>query len=527
MVALISRRFPPSSAPFWTLVFIFILISSTSMPYCVKDCNRKFANDAALSRHCKACPVLKNVRQRSQEIRRDKGIGGLVQDTTTLVTRKERLQVSDIVFCDIILDLQILQAHLIGTAPDTRCRSTSAAMQVDEGVTAFESSDSLSNSSTITESNTSCTFLDPPMDCDTPDATPLPLPPTPPLLTRSGRPQRDYRLPKRFQDNLPEPPAPVPNLPSDPISEPHPVRRVILIVRDRLVTAINSFGIWRDYPERPSVDPDALLTIEDLSNSNHHDDTYKSGTHPSESSPDSHPSYWPFSNATIHTVMQWMNNGQTMKSEAETTKFVHNVILSPTFDPADLAGFDAHREHQRLDQALLQESALRSQFTESSVNILVPSGESNVNGKTFTVPGLLHRKLTSVIREAFEGPLAHLYHYSPFKLFQKSPISGMEERIYGEVFTSDAFLEETESVQRHGLVPPEDPGCKREKVVAALMVSSDATMLTQFGVAKGWPIYLMFGNLSKYIRAQPGSGAMHHLAYIPSVSFQWQCVCFF
>jgi len=70
------------------------------------------------------------------------------------------------------------------------------------------------------------------------------------------------------------------------------------------------------------------------------------------------------------------------------------------------------------------------------------------------------------------------------------------------------------------LVPPEDPECKREKVVAALMVSSDAMMMTQFGVAKGWPIYLIFGNLSKYIRVQPGSGAMHHLAYVPSVSLQ-------
>jgi hypothetical protein len=71
----------------------------------------------------------------------------------TLVTCREWLQVSDIVFCDIILDLQILQAHFIGTASDTECQSTSAAIEVDEGITAFESSNSLSNSSMITESN--------------------------------------------------------------------------------------------------------------------------------------------------------------------------------------------------------------------------------------------------------------------------------------------------------------------------------------------------------------------------------------
>jgi hypothetical protein len=132
------------------------------------------------------------------------------------------------------------------------------------------------------------------------------------------------------------------------------------------------------------------------------------------------------------------------------------------------------------------------------VDILIPSGESHVEGKTFEIPGLLHRKLTSVIQEAFESPLAHLYHYSPFKLFQRSQ-NGKEERIYGEIFTSDAFLEETERVQRQGLVPPEDPTCKREKVVAAMMMSSDATMLTDFGTTKGWPIYFMLGNLSKYI----------------------------
>jgi hypothetical protein len=95
-------------------------------------------------------------------------------------------------------------------------------------------------------------------------------PPPPPLLTQSGRPRREYHLPKRFRDNLPEPPAPAPTTPSNSDSNTNPVRRVILIVRDRLVTVMNSFGIWRDYPERPSVDPDSHLTLEELSNSYRH-----------------------------------------------------------------------------------------------------------------------------------------------------------------------------------------------------------------------------------------------------------------
>ena len=48
------------------------------------------------------------------------------------------------------------------------------------------------------------------------------------------------------------------------------------------------------------------------------------------------------------------------------------------------------------------------------------------------------------------------------------------------------------------------------------MFWSDVTHLTSFGTAKMWPIYMLFGELSKYIRARPNSGATTHLAYIPS-----------
>lgn len=282
----------------------------------------------------------------------------------------------------------------------------------------------------------------------------------PPSLTQCGRPSQEYRLPKRFRDNLLESPAHVPTMPSNSDSNTNIVRQVILIVCDRLVTAKNLFAIWRDYPERPSADPDSHITLEELSNL-YHGHLQSQALFESKTQ---HPSHWPFLNGTVHGVMQWLNNRQMAKSEAETTKLIHNVILSPNFNPDDLVGFDAHCENQQLNKAV-SESALRTQFTESSVNILIPSGASHIEGKTFEVPALLHRDLTSVIREAFESPLTQLYHYFPFELFQKSHRSGKEDRIYGEIFTSDAFLEETERVQRHGLVPTEDPKCKEKKLL--------------------------------------------------------------
>ena len=56
-----------------------------------------------------------------------------------------------------------------------------------------------------------------------------------------------------------------------------------------------------------------------------------------------------------------------------------------------------------------------------------------------------------------------------------------------------------------------------EYAVLTMLLWSDETVLSQFGYAKLWPIYLYFGNLSKYIRGRPTEFAAHHLAYIPDV----------
>ena len=67
---------------------------SESMPQCVTNCNRKFGNEAALSRHRKTCSVLEAARQTSRELRRGPGIKASLQKNSILLSRKERLQVS-------------------------------------------------------------------------------------------------------------------------------------------------------------------------------------------------------------------------------------------------------------------------------------------------------------------------------------------------------------------------------------------------------------------------------------------------
>ena len=140
-------------------------------------------------------------------------------------------------------------------------------------------------------------------------------------------------------------PAPLPSVP-DAQAGKAPARRVLLIVHDRLVTAANSLGIWCNYPRRPMADPDAFLSLKDLSNTRDQSlDPTLLPKLPDQSVPHAdadHPFYWPFPNSTIWRVMLWLNNGKTTKSEAEVTNFIYDAILSGDFDKDNLVGFNAH-----------------------------------------------------------------------------------------------------------------------------------------------------------------------------------------
>jgi len=339
-----------------------------------------------------------------------------------------------------------------------------------------------------------------------------------PSQTSSGRPHRRRRLPARYRDNLPEAapteivnPAPLPVL-----------QQVTLLVRNRFSTLSNVFGMWRQYLYRPSYDPDHLISPEDLYNTHAMNNIPETsleedtGTEPAEQMLEcNNLDGSGYSNRSVELLMNWQNSGSSNKSNLEVSRLVNDVLRDPQFLVRDLEKFDAKRENQRADKFEKTSPHLRF-FTETSVPIDVPSGSKDVPPRTFYVPGLHYRKLVSVIRAAFDSPLADKFHYNPFKLYRRGSAddTGQSERIYSELYDSDVFIQEHDKVQR---APTDDESCKREKAVAALMFWSDATHLADFGTAKLWPIYLLLGNLSKYIRAEPNSGATNHLAYIPSL----------
>jgi hypothetical protein len=322
------------------------------------------------------------------------------------------------------------------------------------------------------------------------------------------RPQRKRRLPARYRDCLPEP------APAILLTETQPtptLPRIRLIVRDTMQTVANIFGLWREYPHRPSYDPDHSVP---LAAPPCHDRVSQDHGDPQLDKED--PPKAALSNTSVDLLLHWQNSGGSTKSHAEIDRLV-DFLHHPDFSVDDLPKkFCAARENRKRDQQEEKSPHLKG-FQETSVKIEVPSGDQNTRSQFIDIPGLHFRKLTTIIQAAFTSPLASKFHYSPFRLFHKCAISGEEQRVFSELYDSDAFLKEHDLIQRTAL-PPDDPDCKREKVVAALMFWSDATHLTNFGTAKLWPIYMFLGNLSKYIRSEPSSQACYHFAYIPSLS---------
>ena len=100
--------------------------------------------------------------------------------------------------------------------------------------------------------------------------------------------------------------------------------------------------------------------------------------------------------------------------------------------------------------------------------------------------------------------VAQRYHWLPFKLFRKratpSDPDAPPERLYTDIYNSDAMLEEHKAIQALDRNPDDAPDI--EYVVAPILVYSDSTHLANFGTVS-LPIYVFFGNLTKYLHCKP------------------------
>ena len=129
--------------------------------------------------------------------------------------------------------------------------------------------------------------------------------------------------------------------------------------------------------------------------------------------------------------------------------------------------------------------------------------------------GLQYRPILDAVQAVFMEASSKSFHLMPFKKIWKSPVTSHEQCVYDELYISNAWNQAQDEIMKQR----RDDSCKLEQVIAGLMFWSDSTQLAVFGHALARPVYLFFGNLSKYACANPQSGCCHPIAFMPSVIF--------
>ncbi|THG95202.1 hypothetical protein EW026_g6403 [Hermanssonia centrifuga] len=295
-------------------------------------------------------------------------------------------------------------------------------------------------------------------------------------------------------------------------------------------TEPNDFGVYRRYHRKPCqdiseegtddslCDTPTIATTSPFNPSSALDSFGRAVVNGLAKAPDW---FTPFLNSTVFRLMHWAYTGSNQKSTGEIERLVHDVLLSPDFDREHLEGFRMGREERRLDEHATSTNAnfnIDDGWHEASINIPLPKErtrhDSEEQAPHLEVKGVWHRKLLDVIITAYREKSVRQLVFTPYQfLFQEADES--PERVYTEGYTCDALLEEDANIQaqpRHV-----DDNQDVEYSMVPLMLWSDSTHLANFGTASLWPIYLYFGNLSKYLRCKPSHFAAHHLAYIPSL----------
>ena len=376
--------------------------------------------------------------------------------------------------------------------------------------------------------------------------------PLPLSLRRTRRVHR--RLPKRFRDILPEPPRALPPteldglVPSTPIRVPsmdlahsstesdpqapslspdHDIRNgsdllapQTLMPRPRRIheTRSNSFGLFRCYDKGslPAYDPEDTSDDITVFRST---EARKLATMDQLSTTEN--PFYPYPNETSLPLGDWYWNQSSLKSK-DNFKRLLDIIGNPSFRPDDIRNTKWASIDRTLGSLTTDGDPKCSTewlddeagWTRTSITISVPFSRRSANpGPTnYCVSDFYRRLLLSIIREQVLDPSDHhLFHYELYELLWQR--SNRDIRIHGELYTLKAFLD----AHCELLESPSEPGCNLPRRIVALMFWSDATQLTSFGDAKLWPLYLFFGNQTKYKRGQPSTRLCRHVAYFQTV----------
>ena len=369
----------------------------------------------------------------------------------------------------------------------------------------------------------------------------------------------NHQPPKRFQDMLPEPllplppqdanlllevdalqansgpcPSVTPNIPSsqaDPTAQSaQPPSKSCAV----LTTQKNSFGLF------------CIYDAESIPNANDPEDQSGAGPLPahrlnvptSQMLPGSMNPFHPYLNESSWLIGDWFWNQGAQKSKQNFKNLV-GIIKSANFQSEDLhqtnwTAIDCqlgslgsvHDPSQTTSMAASSEEweAEDGNWMRRVITISIPFPRRFLHPgpRNYTISNFYRWSLLLIIREILSDlACCRYFHFEPY-LLQWKRLDGVDDiSIHGELFTSQAFIAAYHDLQSAPLAPT---SCTLPRCIVALMFWSDTTQLTAFRDAKLWPLYVYFGNESKYERCTPIANLCSHAAYFQTVCvlcLQW------
>jgi hypothetical protein len=221
------------------------------------------------------------------------------------------------------------------------------------------------------------------------------------------------------------------------------------------------------------------------------------------------------------------HSGTPLQSVQKTTEIAHILgSLGSDLNPLDLVNFDARLENKKLDTYLTSASdgVLQREdgWIASSVRIRLPLDKKKMletEAAQFEVGGIYHRDIIDIISSVYGSDVVRTFNHVPFKQFWRQSEDAPPERLYGEIYNSDAMLDVDNDICNCGF--PGSDSDSLEAISVPILLYSDSTHLANFGSASSWPVYLFFGAQSKYVRGSPTASACHHIAYMPEVCLSY------
>ncbi|KAJ3531358.1 hypothetical protein NMY22_g8186 [Coprinellus aureogranulatus] len=284
-------------------------------------------------------------------------------------------------------------------------------------------------------------------------------------------------------------------------------------------TQMNDFGLWKHYwtVEARPHDPESHLSHLDVMDNHELDEEADIQNSPNPRVRQvHHQRYHPFPNLSSYLIGQWFWN-EHGKSRESLQQLVE-VITSEGFKPQDLLSANWNNIHASLTSSEFEDQETPwvddgGSWQTASVTVNVPFNSQSLQpgSQTFTIDGFRYRPLVSVIRAKLQdSEQTDHFHFVPYDLRWQPPGSSSDSRVYGELYHSQAFLDAYREIQS---LPPEPNEDGLPRYVVGLMFASDQTMLASFGDAKLWPVYMLYGNESKYRRSKVSLGLFEEVAY--------------